>query len=70
MDTCSYFHNKVVFITGASRGIGRSLALKLSEHGARIVIASKSTIEHPLLLYYESRNRDIIKRQHNTNRFI
>ncbi len=49
MDTCSYFHNKVVFITGASRGIGRSLALKLSEHGARIVIASKSTIEHPLL---------------------
>jgi 3-oxoacyl-[acyl-carrier protein] reductase len=32
------FANKVVLITGASRGIGRAIALKMAQSGARIVI--------------------------------
>jgi citronellol/citronellal dehydrogenase len=34
---------KVVIITGASRGIGRALALGLAGHGCGVVIAAKST---------------------------
>ena len=40
---------KTLFITGASRGIGREIALKAARDGANIVIAAKSTIEHPKL---------------------
>jgi citronellol/citronellal dehydrogenase len=39
------FKNKTVLITGASRGIGKALALKLAAAGANIVIAAKSTAE-------------------------
>lgn len=45
----SYFLNKTFFITGASRGIGKAIALKLASSGANIIIASKSTEEHPKL---------------------
>lgn len=40
---------KTVFITGASRGIGREIALRAACDGANIVIAAKSTEEHPKL---------------------
>ena len=40
---------KTVFITGASRGIGREIALRVAKDGAHVVIAAKSTEEHPKL---------------------
>ena len=36
---------KVAIITGASRGIGRVMALTFARHGARVVIAAKSEAE-------------------------
>jgi citronellol/citronellal dehydrogenase len=39
------FNNKTILITGASRGIGKAIALKLAGQGANIVIAAKSTTE-------------------------
>jgi len=41
--------NKVIFITGASRGIGREIALRFASEGACIVIAAKSAEPHPSL---------------------
>ncbi|MBX3242394.1 MAG: NAD(P)-dependent oxidoreductase [Chitinophagaceae bacterium] len=43
------FKGKTVFITGASRGIGRAIALKLAAEGAQIVVAAKSVEENPKL---------------------
>ena len=35
-------NNRIAFVTGASRGIGRACALALSESGARVVLAARS----------------------------
>ena len=36
--------NQTVFITGASRGIGRAIALRCARDGANVIIAAKSLI--------------------------
>ncbi|MEX6503251.1 SDR family oxidoreductase [Pseudomonas zhanjiangensis] len=41
--------NKTLFITGASRGIGREIALRAARDGANLVIAAKSAEPHPKL---------------------
>ena len=40
---------RTIFITGASRGIGRAIALKCASDGANVVIAAKSAEPHPKL---------------------
>lgn len=45
----STLKNKVVFITGASRGIGRAMALRFAAEGANIVITGKTTEPQPTL---------------------
>jgi NAD(P)-dependent dehydrogenase (short-subunit alcohol dehydrogenase family) len=41
--------NKTVFITGASRGIGREIALRFAQDGANIVVTGKTSDAHPKL---------------------
>ncbi|GMR56224.1 hypothetical protein PMAYCL1PPCAC_26419, partial [Pristionchus mayeri] len=45
----SSFRGKTVMITGASRGIGKSIGLKLAKDGANIVVAAKTVTPHPKL---------------------
>ncbi|MCZ6731852.1 MAG: NAD(P)-dependent oxidoreductase [Gammaproteobacteria bacterium] len=40
---------KTLFITGASRGIGKSIAMRAAGDGANIVVAAKTTEPHPRL---------------------
>ncbi|MBI1965652.1 MAG: NAD(P)-dependent oxidoreductase [Betaproteobacteria bacterium] len=40
---------KTIFITGASRGIGREIALRCARDGANIVVTGKSAEPHPKL---------------------
>ena len=40
---------KTLFITGGSRGIGKAIALRAARDGANIIIAAKTTTEHPKL---------------------
>ena len=44
-----FFKDKTVFITGASRGIGKAIGLRLGSEGANIVVAAKTDQPHPKL---------------------
>ena len=39
--------DKVIFMTGGSRGIGLEIALKAAKDGAKVAIAAKTTEPHP-----------------------
>jgi len=43
------FGNKTIVITGASRGIGKAIALKLAKEGANIIVVAKSIEDNPKL---------------------
>lgn len=43
------FTNKTVFITGASRGIGKAIAIRLAKEGANIAVIAKSIEENQKL---------------------
>src|SRR5213593_1206952 len=40
---------KTLFITGASRGIGKAIGLRAARDGANVVIAAKTSEPHPKL---------------------
>ena len=45
----SSLKDKTLFITGASRGIGKAIALRAARDGARVIIAAKTADPHPKL---------------------
>ncbi|MDD4913121.1 MAG: NAD(P)-dependent oxidoreductase [Sideroxydans sp.] len=45
----SDLRDKVVFITGSSRGIGREIALRCARDGAKVIITGKTVDPHPKL---------------------
>lgn len=42
-------NKKTLFITGASRGIGKAIALRAAKDGANVVVAAKTNQPHPRL---------------------
>ena len=42
-------HGKTIFITGASRGIGRAIGVAAAREGANVVVAAKSDAPNPKL---------------------
>ena len=45
----SSLRGKTLFITGASRGIGKAIALRAAKDGAKVAIAAKTDQPHPKL---------------------
>lgn len=42
-------HNKTLLVTGASRGIGKAIALRAARDGANVTVVAKTSQEHPKL---------------------
>ena len=40
---------KTLFVSGASRGIGKAIALRAAQDGANVIIAAKTAEPHPKL---------------------
>lgn len=55
--------DKVIFISGASRGIGREIALRAAKDGAKIVLVAKTTEPHPTLPHTIFSTAEEIKKQ-------
>src|ERR1700727_3665835 len=49
MTTSGTLRGKTLFITGASRGIGKAIGLRAAKDGANVVIAAKTTEVNPKL---------------------
>ena len=45
----SNLRGKTIFITGASRGIGKAIGLRAARDGANVVVAAKTAEPHPKL---------------------
>jgi citronellol/citronellal dehydrogenase len=45
----SALKNKTIFITGATRGIGKAIALKAASLGANVIVTGKTVSPHPTL---------------------
>ena len=43
------WRGRTIFITGASRGIGHAIALRVAREGANVVVAAKTDRPHPIL---------------------
>jgi len=49
MERARSLEGKTLFITGASRGIGKAIALRAARDGANVIIAAKTVRPHPKL---------------------
>lgn len=49
MNPPASLHGKTIFITGASRGIGKAIGLRAARDGANIVVTGKTIEPHPKL---------------------
>ena len=47
--TAATLKGKTLFITGASRGIGKAIGVRAARDGARVVLFAKTTEPHPKL---------------------
>lgn len=58
-------------ITGASRGIGKEIGLKLAKNGANIVIATKTSKPHPKFprIIFTTANKMVKKNYHVSSMF-
>jgi 3-oxoacyl-[acyl-carrier protein] reductase len=59
--------NKVIVITGASRGIGEGIALKFAEHGANIAFSYVSSDEKALALVEKLKTFNVKAKSYKSN---